>query len=110
MNASDAILAGFADHFVPEADWPVLTETLIETGDCTAVNALARDPEDGPLMGLRETVDAHFGKASLEEIVAGRCPTTGGGRPPMKSIRAASPLSAALHIGTGAAGAGIGRH
>jgi enoyl-CoA hydratase len=38
MNASDAILAGFADHFIPEADWPVLTETLIETGDCTAVN------------------------------------------------------------------------
>jgi enoyl-CoA hydratase len=97
MNASDAILAGFADHFIPEAEWPVLTETLIETGDCTAVNALARDPEDGPLMGLRETVDAHFGKASLEEIVAG-LPDDGWGQATEKSIRAASPLSAACTL------------
>jgi enoyl-CoA hydratase len=60
MNASDALLAGFADWFVPEANWRDLTEALIETGDCSVVAAMARDPEDGPLMTLRTQIDEVF--------------------------------------------------
>lgn len=97
MNASDAILAGFADYFVPEAEWRVLTETLIETGDWSAVAALARDPEDGPLMVLRAQVDAHFGKDTLANVLAS-LPDDDWGTATTKSIRAGSPLSTACTI------------
>ena len=33
MGPGDAIRAGFADHFVPEAAWPALAARLVETGD-----------------------------------------------------------------------------
>tara|TARA_R110002020_G_scaffold48855_8_gene139562 strand:+ start:1564 stop:2586 length:1023 start_codon:yes stop_codon:yes gene_type:complete len=92
MNASDAILAGFADYFIPETEWSGLTEALIETGDWSAVAALARDPEDGPLLALREQVDAHFGEDTLAEILAS-LPDDDWGAATAKSIRAGSPLS-----------------
>ncbi|MDF1609029.1 enoyl-CoA hydratase/isomerase family protein [Hoeflea sp. YIM 152468] len=92
MNASDAIHAGFADYFIPEAEWPGLIETLIETGDWSAVTALARDPEDGPLMEIRAHADVHFGKASLSEILAA-LPDDDWGAATARSIRAGSPLS-----------------
>ena len=47
----------------------MLTETLIETGDWSAVSSLARDPEDGPLMAQRAQVDAAFGKATLTDML-----------------------------------------
>jgi enoyl-CoA hydratase len=92
MNASDAILAGFADFFIPEAEWPGLTEALIETGDWSAVAALARDPDDGPLMAIRAHVDAHFGADTLSNIMAS-LPDDDWGQATAKAIRGGSPLS-----------------
>lgn len=92
MNASDAILAGFADCFIPEAEWPGLTETLIETGEASVVSAMARDPEDGPLMRLRAQVDEHFSGAALSGILAS-LPSGEWGEATARSIRAGSPLS-----------------
>ena len=92
MNASDAILAGFADYYIPEAEWPVLEETLIENGDVSAVSALAKDPEDGPLMGLRAQVDEHFGGETLSDILAD-LPDNDWGAATVKAIRSGSPLS-----------------
>jgi len=97
MNASDAILAGFADCFIPEAEWAGLTETLIETGDWSAVAALAKDPEDGPLMAMRAQVDAHFGAENLSGILAS-LPDDDWGAQTAKSIRAGSPLSASCTL------------
>ncbi|MDP3526151.1 MAG: enoyl-CoA hydratase/isomerase family protein [Hoeflea sp.] len=97
MNASDAILAGFADYFVPEAEWSGLTENLIETGDVSVITSLARDPEDGPLMARRGQVDEVFGKASLTEILAALTDNEWGAAT-AKAIRAASPLSAACTL------------
>lgn len=37
IGAADAIFAGFADRFVPEADWPALKGRLAETGDAGAL-------------------------------------------------------------------------
>lgn len=37
MGPGDAIWAGFADRFVPEADWPALTRALVATGDLAAI-------------------------------------------------------------------------
>ncbi|WP_339765749.1 enoyl-CoA hydratase/isomerase family protein [uncultured Hoeflea sp.] len=97
MNASDAILAGFADYFVPEAEWGGLTETLIETGDWSAVAALAKDPEDGPLMAMRAQLDAHFEAGSLTGILAS-LPDDDWGAATAKAIRGGSPLSASCTL------------
>ncbi|MEM5472802.1 enoyl-CoA hydratase/isomerase family protein [Hoeflea sp. AS60] len=97
MNASDAILAGFADYFIPETDWPELKENLIESGDWSAVAALARDPEDGPLMAMRDQVDEHFGAETLKDILAS-LPGDAWGEATAKSIRAGSPLSTSCTI------------
>jgi enoyl-CoA hydratase/carnithine racemase len=97
MNASDAILAGFADYFVPEAEWAGLTETLIETGDWSAVAALAKDPEDGPLMAMRAQVDAHFGAEDLTGILAS-LPDDDWDAATAKAIRGGSPLSASCTL------------
>ncbi|MDP2119629.1 MAG: enoyl-CoA hydratase/isomerase family protein [Hoeflea sp.] len=97
MNASDAILAGFADYFVPEAEWSGLTENLIETGDVSVITILARDPEDGPLMALRGQVDEVFGKATLTDMLAA-LPDDEWGIATARAIRAASPLSAACTL------------
>lgn len=37
MGPGDAIWAGFADRFVPEADWPAMTRALVATGDLAAI-------------------------------------------------------------------------
>lgn len=92
MNASDAILAGFADYFVPEAEWPGLTEALIETGDWSVIASLARDPGDGPLMTARATIDALFCGETVAAILAA-LPDDEWGKATEKAIRAASPLS-----------------
>jgi enoyl-CoA hydratase len=97
MNASDAILAGFADYYVPEAEWTVLVETLIETGDCSVVAAMAQDPADGPLMDIRARADQHFAGAGLSEIIAS-LPDDEWGAATAKAIRMASPLSAACTL------------
>lgn len=97
MNAPDAILAGFADYFIPEAEWSGLTETLIETGDWSAVAALARDPEDGPLMKMRAQVGDHFDHDALAGTLAS-LPDDDWGSATAKAIRAGSPLSCACTI------------
>lgn len=97
MNASDAILAGFADYYIPEAEWKGLTEALIETGDWSVVAALAQDPPDGPLMADREKIDALFGAATVSDIVAS-LGADEWGQTVAKALAVASPLSAACTL------------
>ncbi|MEF9605387.1 enoyl-CoA hydratase/isomerase family protein, partial [Paracoccus sp. PXZ] len=49
MGPGDAIFAGFADAYIPEAEWPALIERLAETGDVAAIAGHPR-PE-APLEG-----------------------------------------------------------
>lgn len=93
MNASDALVAGFADFFVPEAEWRDLTETLIETGDCSVVSSMASDPSDGPLIEMRSRIDDVFAGPSLPAIFAA-LPDDDWGAATAAAISKASPLSA----------------
>ena len=54
MGPEDAIVAGFADSFVPEAEWPALAAELAATGDPAAIAARARPAPAGALGALRE--------------------------------------------------------
>ncbi|MCC6008441.1 MAG: enoyl-CoA hydratase/isomerase family protein [Rhodobacteraceae bacterium] len=49
FGPDDALLAGFADHVVPEEDWPALVAELVATGDAGLVAQAARPRREGPL-------------------------------------------------------------
>ncbi len=69
MNAGDAIAVGFADGFVPEAEWAPLIEALEATGDVEILEQAYRDAPDAPLLALQPEIDKHFAGESLGDIV-----------------------------------------
>ena len=70
MNATDALYAGFADMFVPEADWDDLKTRLIETGNIDILPHPRTSPEAGKLESLRPEIDRIFWAENLAAIVA----------------------------------------
>lgn len=70
MGPADAILAGFADRFVPQAAWPDLVARLVESGEVAAIEAAAEAPPEGRLAPLLPRIDALFAEGTLVGIVA----------------------------------------
>lgn len=68
MGSGDAILAGFADYFVPEAHWEGLKAELIATSDWTAVDQAAMPPPPSPLRADQHQIDQLFEGTDLAEI------------------------------------------
>lgn len=66
MDASGALYAGFADLFVPQADWPDLIQQLETTGatDCLTSSVL----ETSELEAMQPEIDQVFGGADATEI------------------------------------------
>ena len=65
MNAADAITAGFADGFVPEAEWEALKAAIVVDG----VGGIAYcDAGMGKIPVLRAEIDRHFAGATLADI------------------------------------------
>lgn len=69
MGAADAILAGFADYYIPEAAWPALISALEDTGDWTKIDAAAIEPPEGKLAALAPEIDRHFAGETLGDIL-----------------------------------------
>ncbi|MGH1465730.1 MAG: enoyl-CoA hydratase/isomerase family protein [Cognatishimia sp.] len=69
MPAGDAIYAGFADHYIPEAKWPELITELQETGDCKTIEKAASSAPASELNTLQSTIDSHFDKETLSDVV-----------------------------------------
>ena len=94
MNAGDAIYAGFADSFVPEAGWADLISHLEETGDVRAIDdARAAIPEDlsGVLQGKQLEIDRVFARDVVEAFQAAQ--ETSFAESFAKSTVRASPLA-----------------
>ncbi|WP_432448032.1 enoyl-CoA hydratase/isomerase family protein [Aliiroseovarius marinus] len=70
LAPGDAIHAGFADHVIPQAEWPALIDTLVATGTPDVILEAAIPPIPGNISALQPMIDAHFGKDTLAEIVA----------------------------------------
>jgi enoyl-CoA hydratase len=68
MGAGDAIYAGFADGFIPEADWETVKARLVE-GDIGAMEYQA--PPEGELPAMQADIDRHFAGATLGQIERG---------------------------------------
>ncbi|MBP7242332.1 enoyl-CoA hydratase/isomerase family protein [Amaricoccus sp.] len=94
MGAADAILAGFADTFVPEALWPDLAARLIESGDAAVIADFAAEPPAGELAGRRDDIDDAFSAPDLATLVA-RLEASDWGHETLTALRKLSPLSMA---------------
>ena len=99
MGPGDAIHAGFADHYIPQAEWPALTQSLIETGDSSAVARAAHPAPTSPLAARQPEIDAIFGLPTLAEIdQAARASTSEFASSAAKALGRNAPLAMACGI------------
>ena len=71
MGPGDAIYAGFADHFIPQSQWPELIELLEASGRAEIVDDHAATPPHAELTDLQPQIDVLFGGENLTEILTG---------------------------------------
>jgi enoyl-CoA hydratase len=95
MGPGDAILCGFADAFVPEAEWPGLAAALAGTGDVAAIPS--HPAPEAPLAAEREAIDDAFDAADLAAIAA-RLEASDRGHGVLKVMARQSPLSMACTL------------
>ncbi|MGW2371278.1 enoyl-CoA hydratase/isomerase family protein [Kitasatospora sp. NPDC001683] len=70
MGPGDALLCGFADHFVPSARIPELLEALARDAEpATTVAAHAEPPPPAELAEQRDWIDTCYAADTVEEIV-----------------------------------------
>lgn len=91
MGPGDAIAAGFADMYLPVADWPALIETLAATGDLSALQG--QTPPEAPLAARDLSA---FSGADVAAIIAAL--EAQGDAQSLKPIRRNSPLSMAAGL------------
>lgn len=99
MSAADAILAGFADTFVPQDRWPDLISQL-EGGASPQILENASEPTtDGFLASQQHLIDHHFWGATLDGILDSLRNDDGEfAKSALKSMERNSPLSMACTI------------
>ncbi len=97
MGPGDAILAGFADSFVPEERWAELAEALVAEGDVGVVAGFAEPPPPAELAALTEAIDDAFEAADLAALAA-RLETSDWGHGVLKVLRRQCPLSMAATL------------
>lgn len=96
LGPADAILAGFADLFVPEAAWDEVKTRLCATGGTAALAEAATDPPSGRLAALAPDIDALFAARSAAGIVAAlEAAATPFAAEALAQIRRNSPLAVA---------------
>ncbi|AUQ58675.1 Enoyl-CoA hydratase/carnithine racemase [Phaeobacter inhibens] len=69
ITAADAIYAGFADHYIPEASWPALIAELERSGRTDQLADAAETAPEGRLEALRDTIDHSFAGETLDDIL-----------------------------------------
>ncbi len=96
MGPDDAILAGFADHFIARARWGDLIEMLEASGDATLIGSHADAPPQGTMRALAAPISDHFSGDTLADILASlRASDSDFARDALKSMNRNAPLSMA---------------
>ncbi|MEE4348199.1 MAG: enoyl-CoA hydratase/isomerase family protein [Paracoccaceae bacterium] len=99
MEAGDAILAGFADHFVPQDRWAELIAALCKTGDAAEVDRVSDTAPQGPLRALLPQIDALFASDDLPDTLAAlRGDDSGFATDALKAVTRNSPLAMACTL------------
>ncbi|SNR85980.1 enoyl-CoA hydratase/isomerase family protein [Puniceibacterium sediminis] len=99
MGPADAILAGFADIYIPQDCWPELVATLESDAVINALQRASRVPPQGDMSALLPQVDAHFAGEHLSDVVdALRSADTAFAADTLKKIERNAPLSMACTL------------
>ncbi|MAU51218.1 MAG: enoyl-CoA hydratase [Roseovarius sp.] len=99
MGPEDAIMAGFADSYVPMLNWPDLIVQLVESGATDAIAQMSEPAPQGGLSVLRQRIDAHFGGETLADILRSlRSEESDFARDTLKVLGRNSPLSMACTV------------
>lgn len=94
MGAADAILAGFADSYIPEHHWPALITQLETTADTGLIATSASTPPTGTLAANLDQINAIFDTSRVAEILAAlRDDTSDFASKTLKTISRNSPLA-----------------
>ena len=97
MDAGDAIRAGFADLFVPEARWPELITHLCDGVDISMLQGEAH-PADSALAAHQSEIDMLFGDTLADTLAALEAAESDLARGALKAIRRNSPLAMAATL------------
>jgi 3-hydroxyisobutyrate dehydrogenase len=99
MGPGDAILSGFADHFIPQNVWGDLKASLCATGDVSAVLAATQTPPNAALSEKIELISTLFAGESLGDICTNlRTEGTVFAEKTLESIARNSPLAMACAV------------
>jgi enoyl-CoA hydratase/carnithine racemase len=99
MGPGDAIHAGFADHFIPQADWPALIKTLEDTGDISALAAAAQTPPSSALAAQQAEIDTLFDGEALQDVLNTlRASDSDLAAKSLKTLMRSAPLSMAVTL------------
>ncbi|SDF88331.1 enoyl-CoA hydratase/isomerase family protein [Sulfitobacter delicatus] len=99
MGPADVLHAGFADYFIPEADWPSLIAQLEANGDPFVLDKAATPAPSGNLADLQSEVDQLFAGETLKEVTDALAKAEGDfAADTLKTLRHGSPLSMACTI------------
>ena len=69
MGPGDAIFAGFADTYIPEAQWPALIAKLEEGGDIDVLHSNAERAPHSPLSLKQNEIDLFFSAETFRGVL-----------------------------------------
>ncbi|MCX7644189.1 MAG: enoyl-CoA hydratase/isomerase family protein [Rhodobacteraceae bacterium] len=99
MGPADAIHAGFADRFVPEARWEALKAELCATGNWKRIADAAEAPPEGALAPAQADIDRCFaGETSGDIVRALKTDGSAFAAEALARIRRNAPLSMACAV------------
>jgi len=70
FSAADAIVLGFADHYVPHADLEAFTTAIVADGEQVALRTFTRQPPTSQLAAQRDWIDHCYAGKTIVDIVA----------------------------------------
>ena len=101
MNGADAIFAGFADLFIPQAEWPAIIGKLEQSADLDLLQSLATSQPPGPIEQMQDQIDTHFGGEMLGDILRSlRADDSDFAQQALKLMGRNAPLSMACAVET----------
>ncbi|MEM1078461.1 MAG: enoyl-CoA hydratase/isomerase family protein [Pseudomonadota bacterium] len=99
MGPGDAILTGFASHYMPEADWEASTAALVARGDVTELEGACNAPPEARIAPFQSEIDAAFDHPTGAAVAASlRAQGSEFGKNALSGLGRAAPLSAACAL------------
>ena len=100
MGPGDALHAGFADHYLPEAEWEPVKAALCETGTLAPLEKAKRPAPASRLAENQDYIDALFASGTLPGIRAALVDEAGDdvADKALKALQAGCPLSMAATL------------